>query len=85
MAGNMIHIDTTFPRRRETVSSRFIEILIVFIMPPVAVLLNRGPGKEFFISVVLTFLGYFPGVVYTFYIIYSEMTDDHLKESEGPQ
>lgn len=79
----MIHMDKTLLERRETVSSRFIEILLAILTPPIAVLLNRGPGNEFLICIVLTILGWFPGIVYAMYVLFSEMKDDHIPESES--
>lgn len=74
----MIHMDKTMPRRRETASSRILEILLAFLIPPLAVLLNRGPHREFVYSIVLTILGFIPGVIYSLYVVASEISDDHI-------
>jgi uncharacterized membrane protein YqaE (UPF0057 family) len=44
---------------------RVLEIILAIAFPPIAVLMRWGFGKKFFISVLLTMLGYFPGVVYS--------------------
>ncbi len=74
----MKHMDKTMPRRQETASSRILEIILAMLIPPVAVILNRGPGKEFVISLVLTILGFVPGVIYSIYILVSDIEDDHV-------
>ncbi len=76
-------MDKTLLARRETVSSRYVEILLAILFPPAAVLLNRGPSKEVLISIILTVLGYIPGIIYAMYIIFSNVTDDHLSDAEG--
>lgn len=45
-----------------------LTILLNIFLPPLAVLLNHGLGKEFIISLLLTLLGWLPGVVYAFYV-----------------
>lgn len=69
----MRELDETMPERQETASSWFLEFMLAILMPPIAVLLNRGPGREFVISIPLTVLGYIPGILYAFYIIFSGM------------
>jgi uncharacterized membrane protein YqaE (UPF0057 family) len=41
-----------------------IEILLSLFLPPLAVFLKKGLGRQFWITVVLTLLGHVPGVVY---------------------
>ena len=51
--------------------------LLAVILPPVAVGVLRGWfGESFWISVILTILGYIPGVCYAFFCIF---TDPALK------
>ncbi|KAG2180960.1 hypothetical protein INT43_008542 [Umbelopsis isabellina] len=39
------------------------------ILPPLGVFLERGCNSDFFINILLTILGWIPGVVHAFYII----------------
>lgn len=47
----------------------FIRIIIAILLPPVGVALQTGLNKDFWINVVLTLLGYFPGIIHAVYII----------------
>merc|ERR1712003_136193 len=42
--------------------------LFRYIIPPLGVVCRFGCGKEFLICLILTCLGYFPGLIYAFYI-----------------
>jgi len=46
-----------------------IRILIAILLPPVGVFLQEGLGKHFCINIILTLLGYIPGIVHAVYII----------------
>ncbi|EAY96485.1 hypothetical protein OsI_18385 [Oryza sativa Indica Group] len=46
-----------------------IDILIAIILPPLGVFLKFGCGHEFWICLLLTFLGYIPGIIYAIYAI----------------
>lgn len=46
-----------------------IRILLSILLPPVGVFLQVGIGLQFWINIVLTLLGYIPGVVHAVYII----------------
>ncbi|KAG4092321.1 UPF0057-domain-containing protein [Neocallimastix lanati (nom. inval.)] len=45
------------------------KIIGAFIIPPIGVFLERGLNKDFVINVLLTILGWFPGMVHAMYII----------------
>ncbi|MCA9413451.1 MAG: YqaE/Pmp3 family membrane protein [Candidatus Omnitrophica bacterium] len=47
----------------------FIRILFSILLPPLGVFLQVGLGLQFWINIVLTILGYFPGVIHAVYII----------------
>jgi uncharacterized membrane protein YqaE (UPF0057 family) len=47
----------------------FIRILLAIFLPPVGVFLQVGLGLQFWINVLLTLLGYVPGMVHGIYII----------------
>ncbi len=46
-----------------------IRILLAILLPPLGVLLQTGIGKHFFINILLTLLGYIPGIVHAVWII----------------
>ncbi|MCF4101678.1 YqaE/Pmp3 family membrane protein [Gillisia sp. M10.2A] len=43
-------------------------IILTIILPPLAVFLQHGLGKDFLINVLLTALGWLPGVIHAFYV-----------------
>ncbi len=47
----------------------FLQILILVIVPPVGVFLKRGLGLDFLLSIVLTVLGYFPGLIHAIWVV----------------
>ncbi len=46
-----------------------IRIILSILLPPVGVFLQVGLGLQFWINIVLTLLGYIPGVVHAIWII----------------
>jgi uncharacterized membrane protein YqaE (UPF0057 family) len=46
-----------------------IRVLLSILLPPLGVFLQVGIGLQFWINVVLTLLGYIPGVIHAIYII----------------
>ncbi|MEW9796752.1 YqaE/Pmp3 family membrane protein [Alteromonas sp. CYL-A6] len=46
-----------------------IRILIAILLPPLGVFLQVGIGAQFWINILLTLLGYIPGIVHAVYII----------------
>ncbi|KAI0024232.1 plasma membrane proteolipid 3 [Xylariomycetidae sp. FL0641] len=50
-------------------ASDICKILLAIFLPPVGVFLERGCGADFFINILLTILGYFPGIIHALYII----------------
>ncbi|WP_262691102.1 YqaE/Pmp3 family membrane protein [Kordiimonas aestuarii] len=46
-----------------------IRIIIAILLPPLGVFLQVGLGAQFWINVLLTILGYFPGIIHAIYII----------------
>ena len=46
-----------------------IRILIAILLPPLGVFLQVGLGKDFWINILLTLLGYFPGIIHAVWII----------------
>lgn len=46
-----------------------IRVLIAIVLPPLGVFLQVGFGKDFWINILLTLLGYFPGIIHAIWII----------------
>ncbi|KAK7014944.1 hypothetical protein R3P38DRAFT_2998565 [Favolaschia claudopus] len=50
-------------------ASDVLKIVAAIVLPPLGVFLERGCGPDLLINVLLTFLGFIPGVIHAFYII----------------
>ncbi len=48
-----------------------IRIILAIVFPPLGVFLQVGLTKHLFFSVILTLLGYIPGIIHALYIILS--------------
>ena len=48
-----------------------VRILLAFLLPPLGVFLQVGLGVQFWINILLTLLGWFPGIIHALYIILS--------------
>ena len=46
-----------------------IRILIAILVPPLGVFLQVGLGLHFWLNILLTLLGYIPGIIHALYII----------------
>jgi uncharacterized membrane protein YqaE (UPF0057 family) len=62
------HMAQTLPTRTFTAMD-VLRIVIAIILPPVGVLMQVGFTAQFFINIVLTLLGYIPGIVHAVWII----------------
>ncbi|KAI9041733.1 YqaE/Pmp3 family membrane protein [Aspergillus affinis] len=51
-------------------ASMLCMILITLFVPPLGVFLIAGCGMDFWINVLLTILGYLPGHIHAFYLLY---------------
>lgn len=58
-------------RTPDSTLSDLIKILIAVILPPVGVLMEVGLTGQFWLNVILTILGYIPGIIHAVYIIAS--------------
>ena len=46
-----------------------VRILIAILLPPLGVFLQVGIGLQFWVNILLTLLGYIPGIIHALYII----------------
>jgi len=45
-------------------------IILAIILPPLAVFLKRGAGKDLIINIILCFIFYLPGVIHALWIVF---------------
>jgi uncharacterized membrane protein YqaE (UPF0057 family) len=48
-----------------------LRIILAILLPPLGVFLQVGIGTQFWLNVLLTLLGYLPGIVHALYVILS--------------
>lgn len=48
-----------------------LRLILSIIIPPLGVFLQVGLGGQFWLNVILTLLGYFPGLIHAVYIIFT--------------
>jgi uncharacterized membrane protein YqaE (UPF0057 family) len=53
----------------DTALGDLIRILIAVLLPPLGVFLEVGFGVQFWLNILLTLLGYIPGIIHAVYII----------------
>jgi uncharacterized membrane protein YqaE (UPF0057 family) len=46
-----------------------IRIIVAILLPPLGVFLQVGLGLQFWLNILLTLLGYIPGIIHSIYII----------------
>ena len=46
-----------------------IRIILAILLPPLGVFLQVGLGGAFWLNILLTILGYIPGIIHAIYII----------------
>ncbi|ODV70104.1 UPF0057-domain-containing protein [Hyphopichia burtonii NRRL Y-1933] len=49
--------------------SDIFKLIAAIILPPLGVFLERGCTSSFFINIILTILGYIPGILHALYVI----------------
>ena len=55
--------------RSSKIVNKLVLILIAIFLPPVAVALERGFGKDLLINILLCLLVFFPGMVHALWIV----------------
>lgn len=56
-------------RTGDSFGGDLLRIILSVLLPPLGVLLEVGLGKHFWINVVLTLLGYIPGIIHAVWVI----------------
>ena len=49
--------------------SSILKIILAILLPPLAVALEHGLGGKFLLNLLLTILGYIPGVIHALLIL----------------
>ena len=49
----------------------FLRILLAILLPPLGVLLQVGFGLHFWLNILLTLMGYIPGIIHAVWVIVS--------------
>lgn len=55
--------------KKKDISMDLLRILIAILLPPLGVFLQVGLGGAFWLNILLTLLGYIPGIVHAVWII----------------
>lgn len=56
-------------RNGDSLAGDLFRILLSILLPPLGVFLEVGFGKHFWLNVLLTILGYVPGIVHAVWVI----------------
>lgn len=54
-----------------------LRIILSILLPPVGVFMQVGLTAQFWINVILTILGYIPGIIHAIWIILSRDSSTH--------
>ncbi len=46
-----------------------VKIIVAILLPPLGVFLQVGLGKHFWLNILLTLLGFIPGIVHAIWVI----------------
>lgn len=57
------------PREPRPGSASFLLILLAILLPPLSVALSAGLGGRFWLNILLTLLGYLPGLVHAIWVV----------------
>jgi len=52
-------------------ASDICKIILAVLLPPLGVFLERGCGADLCINILLTILGYIPGIIHALYVFHS--------------
>ena len=52
---------------------KVVQIIAAVLLPPLGVFLKRGISGAFWLSILLTLIAFFPGMIYALYVV---MTGD---------
>jgi len=56
-------------KRSKKSGNKILEIIISIILPPLAVFLRKGAGKDLIINIILCLFFYLPGILHALWIV----------------
>ena len=62
-------INHSYQTNKTGVIMELIKIIIAILLPPLGVFLQVGIGKHFWLNIILTILGYIPGIIHAIWVI----------------
>ena len=62
-------LSDSFRAKEEGFKMDFVRIIAAIVLPPLGVFMQVGFGKHFWINILLTFLGFIPGIVHAVWVI----------------
>ncbi len=68
MLGELISVRMPLENKNRSLMD-IVKIICAIILPPLGVFLEVGITKHFWINIILTLLGYIPGIVHAVWII----------------
>ncbi|KAI9594662.1 hypothetical protein BDF19DRAFT_423417 [Syncephalis fuscata] len=48
---------------------QILALIVAIFLPPLGVILTRGLKRDFWINLILTLLGWIPGIIHGWYVI----------------
>lgn len=57
---------------RDGVAPDAVRTILAFLLPPLGVFFQVGLGMHFWLNIVLTILGFIPGIIHALYIIWRD-------------
>ena len=69
MRADSTKVETALARTLRADMSNLLRILLAILLPPVGVFFTVGLGGQFWLNILLTLLGYIPGIVHAVWII----------------
>jgi uncharacterized membrane protein YqaE (UPF0057 family) len=58
-------------RRAGFEASDIFKVVLAVILPPLGVFFEVGFGKHFWLNILLTLLGWVPGIIHALYVIFT--------------
>ncbi len=58
-----------YKKFNQLITMSILQIVLAILLPPLAVGLQKGIGSAFLINVLLTLVGWLPGVIHAFYVL----------------
>ena len=67
----------------DTAGGDLLRLILSILLPPVGVAMQVGFSTQFWINVVLTLLGYIPGIIHAVWIILRRLKQEKLPTTHG--